>query len=335
MFAIGTGETEMRFGMMLAVVMGTAVVSGSLGAQRGERDELLLRERAAAITVPAGTRLLRDVAYGSDPRQRFDVYVPVGASRAPVIFMVHGGGWRNGDKGMPSVVQNKVARWVSAGFVVVSTNYRMIPDANPVQQAQDIARAVAAAQRLASSWGADRAQFILMGHSAGAHLVALLEASPSLLPGLELTPWLGVVLLDSGALDVPRIMEARHFPLFDQAFGSDPRFWRSASPQHALTRSGPPILAVCSSPRRDSCTQARSFVARAGSLGTRASVLAEDLSHREINETLGQAGPYTAAVDGFLRTLSPRVREAVDAHPAPAAPAERAGRRGRWRARRG
>ena len=40
--------------------------------------------------------VIRDVAYGTDPRQRMDIYRPADPSNAPVILMVHGGGWRIG-----------------------------------------------------------------------------------------------------------------------------------------------------------------------------------------------------------------------------------------------
>jgi acetyl esterase/lipase len=92
--------------------------------------------------------VLRDLAYGGDLHQRLDVYRPKLASEAPapVLFMVHGGAWHLGDKATPEVVANKVAHWVSRGFVLVSVNYRMLPEADPLQQADDVARALAFAQ---------------------------------------------------------------------------------------------------------------------------------------------------------------------------------------------
>ncbi|MBU6249022.1 MAG: alpha/beta hydrolase, partial [Xanthomonadaceae bacterium] len=63
--------------------------------------------RVPAAELPAGTRVVRDVAYGPDALQRLDVYAPAGAHDAPVILMVHGGGWRRGDKAMSNVVANK------------------------------------------------------------------------------------------------------------------------------------------------------------------------------------------------------------------------------------
>jgi arylformamidase len=264
-------------------------------------------QRAADELSAPNMRVIRDVAYGSDPSERFDVYAPAHASGAPVIFMVHGGGWRIGDKAMGRVVENKVARWVPKGFIVVSVNYRMLPSADPIEQARDVARALAAAQRQAASWGGDRASFILVGHSAGAHIVALLSASPQMLSQAGAEAPLGTVLLDSAALDVVEIMQAPHFPLYTQAFGRDPAFWRAASPYHQWSAPGPPTLAVCSSRRERSCWQAHRFVEKVGSLGGRAAVHEENLSHEQINELLGEPGAYTDAVEAFLATLGPSV----------------------------
>lgn len=270
---------------------------------------------AAASTPQSGTRVFRNVAYGPDPRQRFDVFAPAGARNAPVILMVHGGGWFRGDKRAPGVVDGKRARWVPRGFVVISTNYRMLPDANPLAQAQDVARALAFAQGRASQWGGDRTKFILMGHSAGGHLVALVGSSPATREGLTLTPWLGVVALESGAFDVVDIMRRAHEPLYDRAFGKDTSFWRAVSPTHTLADSAPPMLLVCSARRASGCRQADAFAAKATSSGTRAEVLRENLTHAEADRLLGRDSAYTAQVEAFLRTLDPAVATALASAP--------------------
>jgi acetyl esterase/lipase len=259
----------------------------------------------------------RDVVYGADRRQRFDVYAPAGASGAPVIFLVHGGGWRHGDKAHGRLVRNKVARWVPAGFVVVSVNYRMLPDTRPVDQARDVARALATAQRMAAQWGGDRARFVAMGHSAGAHLVALLATSPSVAAGQGVTPVLGTVLLDGAALDVPETMRARHPRLFDDAFGADPAYWRAASPFHQAAARTAPMLIVCSTERASPCPQARAFARKLTGLGARMEVLPQALSHAEINEQLGRSPRYTAAVETFLATLHPSLAQRLAAAPRP------------------
>lgn len=260
--------------------------------------------RAAPATVPPGVRVLRDIAYGGDPHQRLDVYAPeAGTSRAPIVLMVHGGGWKRGDKDLDPVVTQKIARWVPRGIVFVSIDYRMLPEADPRVQAQDVAGALAYVQRHAGTWGGDEDRVVLMGHSAGAHLIALLEASPAWAAQAGASDWLGTVLLDSGALDVPALMEARHLPLYDEAFGSDPTFWRAVSPQQQLAPHRPPLLAVCSTQRTRSCGQSGAFVDTARHSGTRADLLREDLSHLAINKTLGEPGAYTDAVERFLATL--------------------------------
>jgi len=268
-----------------------------LAASMGQFD---LDEDDTPLTAPPGVRVIKDVAYSNDPLQRLDVYLPPDAHKAPIIFMVHGGGWRTGDKAMKRVVENKLRHWSAMGYAFVSVNYRLLPQASPLEQARDVAKALAFTERQAASWGGDGSRVILMGHSAGAHLISLIETSDRLSPDLGSATWIGAVSLDSAALDVVEIMEKRHFPLYDKAFGREPLFWKSASPYHALTHREPPFLAVCSSRRADSCAQADRFVAKAKSLGITASVLPEDLSHREINETLGETSAYTAAVDRFI-----------------------------------
>ncbi len=280
------------------------------GAGGASQLEDLLDDGAndqSPASLPANIRVLRDVPYGPDARQRFDVYLPAAPSVAPIIFMVHGGAWRLGDKGAQTVVENKVARWVPRGFILVSTNYRMLPKTDPIEQARDVARALGAVQAKAASWGGDPARCILMGHSAGAHLVSLLATSPSLSAGLVPTPWLGTVSLDSAALDVVEIMEARHARFYNRAFGRDPAYWRAASPYHALTAAARPMLMVCSTRRSDSCEQSNRFAAKAASCGVRASVLAEDFSHKEINQLLGAEPRYTAAVEAFMAGLDSHV----------------------------
>ena len=254
--------------------------------------------------APAGTRIVPDISYGPDPAQRFDVYVSTqpaaSAAPAPVIFFVHGGGWSRGDKTNGRVIEPKVAHWVAEGYVVISANYRMLP--TPVaQQAEDVATGIAFAQSQAPLWGGDPKRFILMGHSAGAHLVALISAGAR--TAAKPQPWRGSVLLDSAALDVPAIMDNRHLGLYDRAFGADPQQWTAVSPIAQVAHGTAPVLAVCSSRRRESCGQADRFAAKANGLGGHVRVLREDLSHMEINATLGAASDYTTQVDAFMQSL--------------------------------
>ncbi|MCZ8220895.1 MAG: alpha/beta hydrolase [Acidovorax sp.] len=291
-------------------------------APQGGRLRALIAQKQAqaqAAALPTGVQRIADVPYGTDPAQRMDVYVPTSpttgtnsllasAVRAPVIFMVHGGGWRHGDKAMGRVVQEKVNRWVPKGFILISINYRMLPDAPVAVQERDVQAALMAAQQRATTWGGDPGRFILMGHSAGAHLVALLNARAPQALREGAWPWLGTVVLDSAVMNVPAYMRAPHMPLYDDAFGADPAYWRALSPLHQWTAGAPPVQMVCSTERADQpCHQAEALARHVHSLGGRAEVLPQDLSHGEINAQLGLESPYTRAVEAFMGSLDAEV----------------------------
>ncbi len=282
---------------------------------------LLATPLTACLSTGLGdVTLIEDIAYGEDDDQVFDVYRLPTTEDAPVIFIVHGGAWKIGDKANKGVVANKVARWVNAGFVVVSTNYRMLPEAGVETQLKDVTGALVFAQAHAKEWGGNREQFILMGHSAGAHLIALVSAAPEHALKQKATPWLGSVILDSAAMDVVAVMKKRHYGFFDDVFGEDEAFWRAHSPAHVLTAKAMPMLLVCSSRREDSLGQSKAFVAKATKLGVRAVVSAQDLSHRDINRQLGVEGDYTDAVEGFMASLNPHVEAVLEGDTEPGPP---------------
>ena len=296
---------------LAALALTTASVQAQTTAQNGGRLRAFMAQKqatAAEAALPAGVQRIADVPYGSDPRQRMDVYVPTGlaasAVRAPVIFMVHGGGWRHGDKAMGRVVQEKVARWVPLGFVLISVNYRLLPDTPVAEQERDVQAALMAAQQRAPQWGADSGRFILMGHSAGAHLVALLNARAPQALREGAWPWLGTVSLDSAMMNVPARMRAPHLPLYDDAFGTDPAYWVALSPFHQWTTGAPPMQMVCSTQRADDpCQQSDAMARHVRTRGGRAEVLPQDLDHGEINAQLGLESDYTRAVETFMASL--------------------------------
>src|SRR5688572_25447751 len=116
---------------------------------------------------PAGTT---EIAYGSDPRQRLD-FIPAAAShRAPLFIFIHGGAWAFGDKNMAG---HMAVHARAQGYAFASLNYRLVPDADPGQQAEDVAAAIAHLVREADQLEVDPGRIIVSGHSAGAHLAAL------------------------------------------------------------------------------------------------------------------------------------------------------------------
>ncbi|MBH2001107.1 MAG: alpha/beta hydrolase [Moraxellaceae bacterium] len=258
------------------------------------------------IKTTAKMNSLKNVAYGHHPEQRMDIYFPsqplVEKQPAPLIVMVHGGAWSIGDKNNMAVVKNKVEYWGKRGWIFISINYRLLPGATVQQQTQDVAAALIYIQNHASDWHADPKQLVLMGHSAGAHLVSLLSTRPAWLTS-QPQAWRSTIALDSAAYDVEKIMQARHAQFYDQAFGNQPSNWKALSPALQLHQALPNFLAVCSTTRPDQpCIQAQQFVQQAQRLGTQAQLLALPLSHLEINRFLGKNNEYTEAVNQFIQT---------------------------------
>lgn len=120
-----------------------------------------------AISPHKGTAVEKGVAYGGDPRERMDIYLPARRKgRASVIVFVYGGSWHSGSRKDYGFVGTALAR---QGFIVAIPDYRIYPDAIFPAFVEDVARAVAVVSRTV---GKER-PVILMGHSAGAEIAAL------------------------------------------------------------------------------------------------------------------------------------------------------------------
>jgi acetyl esterase/lipase len=194
-----------------------------------------------------------DIRYSDETTTRegslnLDVY-PATGTDLPVVIFVHGGGWFRGDK---SNVDSKPAAFNARGFVFVSVNYRLVPEVDVVQQMQDVARAVAWTKQNIARYGGDPARLFLMGHSAGAHLVALLATDESYLraEGLLLTDIQGVISLDTQTYDLVRLLknipEEAGGEVYWETFGHDPEFWKEMSPvwHTAAGKHIPPFFIV-------------------------------------------------------------------------------------------
>lgn len=271
-------------------------------------------QRLANARNPGPTPDRKDLAYGKGRLETLDVYIPryVGGAAAPIIVMVHGGGWCVGDKAGAALTEHKVTCWVAKGFVFVSVNYPMINEgSDALAQAHHVARAITYVQAHGLEWGGDPKRVILMGHSAGAHLVSLVNADAHIREANGVQPVLGTVSLDAGAIDVVRQMP-QVYPFlklrYREAFGESEAQWIAASPFHQLDRSAAPWLGVCSTSRQDDpCGQARAYADKSNSLNLKASVLPQPMSHGAINKELGLSGDYTREVEAFMTSLDPMV----------------------------
>jgi acetyl esterase/lipase len=114
-----------------------------------------------------------NVAFGTGARDRLDVYQPPtrAAKALPVIIFWHGGGWVDGSKGFYRFVGTALAQ---LGYVALLPDYRLYPEVAFPDFMDDAARAVLWAQQHAADYGGDPHRIVLMGHSAGAHMAAML-----------------------------------------------------------------------------------------------------------------------------------------------------------------
>lgn len=247
-------------------------------------------------------QLLKNIPYGPHAKQRMDVYLPDHAHKAPIIVMVHGGGWTAGDKALRGVADQKAAHWLPRGFIVVSVNYRLVPAVTPLQQADDVGAALKAIAKHAPEWGGDLSRIVLMGHSAGGHLVALMAANPNPYIARGVPAWRATIALDAAGIDIPLTMQSPHPDFYDSAFGTDKNFWHAASPQHQLSANATPILLICATSSPTMCPTAKKFAA-SFSNGIHPEILPLNLSHKKISTTLGLPGNYTDSVDRFIAVV--------------------------------
>jgi acetyl esterase/lipase len=244
--------------------------------------------------IAAEPKIQRDVAYvePKNERQTLDVYAPNDGSNHPMVFWIHGGGWRQGDK---RGIQQKPQAFVDKGFVFVSTNYRFVPNVTVKEMTSDIAKAIHWTHDHAKDFGGDPNTIFVMGHSAGAHLAALVCTDDRYLKsdGLSLSIIKGCVPVDTAAYDTPkRIKESGMTPpeSFTEVFGSTDELQRELSPVTYLAKgkSIPLFLILHVADRAESKAQSLWFAEKLKEIGVPAKVVAgEGKTHGTINSDLG------------------------------------------------
>jgi len=125
----------------------------------------------------------RGLAYGEGPRQRLDVYKPRHATKAPTLVFFYGGSWQRGSRDLYRFVGASLA---AQGIVSVVPDYSIFPPARFPVFIEDAARAVRFTRDNATHWGGDPARLVLMGHSAGAYIAAMLSFDPQWLRQVDL-----------------------------------------------------------------------------------------------------------------------------------------------------
>lgn len=278
----------------------------------------VLARQQVEPAAPAAFAPKRNLAYGAAPQQKLDYYPPTVFTRSapPLIVFVHGGGWEHGSKDN-ATGDAKIRHFPAKGYAFATIDYRLVPGATVEQQAQDVVSALAWLVAHARDLHFDPNRMVLMGHSAGAHLAALVATDPRYMHGrdLMLDQLRGVVLLDGAAYDVPAQMaEAGRFmrPIYTEAFGTDPARQRALSP--IAHTKGPNVLSflILHVQREDGTRQSEALAKALRAEGSKVTVQGFEgrglRGHVAMNRQLGEADyPATAAVDRWLSaTFAPR-----------------------------
>jgi len=247
-----------------------------------------------------------------------DIHKPAnpGGGPTPVMVYVHGGGWRGGDTGR---VGRKPQYFTGRGWSFVSVNYRLLPEGRHPANVDDVAAAIAWVHDNAPRHGLDRDAIFVMGHSAGAHLAALVATNPAPLKraGKPLTVIKGAIAVDTMAYDIPAMLLADPEMGHAAVFGPDAEVRRDASPRlHVAADTGIPPFLVCFSrgtTRADGSAKreaaASAFVTTLRQAGVPAEIVdASDRSHREINERIGDPADdrVTGRIEAFLDAVLER-----------------------------
>ncbi|MGQ0674278.1 MAG: alpha/beta hydrolase [Hyphomicrobium sp.] len=156
---------------VLAFLGGLAVLllalAWAITTSGGARSGLVAFSRAVS---EGGIAVRRNVAYDGGPRHRLDIYDPeASAPDGPIVLFLYGGSWRSGEKAMYGFVGSALA---AHGFTTVIPDYRLYPEVQFPGFLDDAARAYAWVARELSHAG--RRPIVVMGHSAGAHMAALM-----------------------------------------------------------------------------------------------------------------------------------------------------------------
>jgi acetyl esterase/lipase len=235
-------------------------------------------------------------------------------ARKPVVIYVHGGGFSRGDKA--NNIENKVSLFSSLNYIFISLNYRLSPtnystDPNRIMYPihhNDIADAITWITDSIDQYGGDKNKIALLGHSAGAQLVALVGTSSRFLPmrKISLDRLCGVACIDTEGYDVVQQCIEKN-EIYLNAFGQDSTFWREASPIFTILQGiSYPHFFIAKRGSNRRINYANSFITKLQDIGVKtSSVTVNQYDHEGINDAIGASGEtlITTPLVNFLKDV--------------------------------
>lgn len=246
-----------------------------------------------------------------------DIYtLPNSKKLQPVVIWIHGGAWAIGDK--TNKMDLKVPFFKSLDYILVSVNYRLSPfpdelnNANRIKHPDHITDVADALQWIYQNihlYGGDKLNIVIMGHSAGAHLAALMGTNQSLLSNRNINPnhIKGIGVIDTQAYDIEKVINTLFVnDLYVNAFGNEKQNQLDASPYFQMDNSAI-ITPLWLFPERGTQTRKgflNDFILK---LENRSTVItkidANVYTHAEVNDLIGDTSNtlMTDAISIFLK----------------------------------
>jgi arylformamidase len=292
------------------------VIGKCLKEKQSKLSDDCRSEIKQSIEARGGGKQLREAApggaelsYGKDEKQRLDFWsAPEGVNNPGLVVFIHGGGWSKGDKATGT--GTKPAFYNGMGYAFASLNYRLVPDATVDQQGADIATAIAALRRDAQRFGFDGNNITIMGHSAGAHLAALVSSDTRYFEkaGVPIASLKGTILLDGAGYDVAKQMAFggnRVEDMYQAAFTDNPETQKTLSPSTHVGR--PDVnrwLLIYDDSRMDAAEQSNELSAALKKAGASTEVVAvPESTHMSINRDAGIAESFVGStIAAFLKS---------------------------------
>ncbi len=267
----------------------------------------ILLTALSAVAYADNILVEKDIAYGAAPRQKLDIYAPQGLKALkPVLIFIHGGGWQRGDK---SSAEKHGTFYAEKGAVFISINYRLSPKDKHPAQAEDSAAAVKWVYDNIHQYGGNKHSIHIAGHSAGAHLAALIATDERYLAAHSLSPLLfkSVIPNDTASYDfsTPLVIGKRLVqPKIDATFGTTPQKIKAASPISYVqdNKNLPPFICFVTGKRPDAVAQTHAFTAAIKTAsGQSETHIIDGLSHREMNQAMSD--PASPLAQRVLKAL--------------------------------
>src|SRR5262245_11760372 len=199
--------SRIRKAIRTSIVLSTFLSIAGCG-DFAERIAVKVFYREAALPQE---QVHKNLGYWNDQQavrgNRLDFFVPKG-KRWPVLIFIHGGAWRNGDKGLRfggADPYGNIGRfYATRGIGVAVINYRLQPTVTWREQVVDVARSMAWVHEHAENYGADKRAIFLFGHSSGAHLAARTAVDRELMRESGFRPGFpcGVVAVSGAPYDI-------------------------------------------------------------------------------------------------------------------------------------